>query len=130
MQSEDLTAAFRALAEPRRIRTLRLLLEASETMCGCELADVKGVAAYQASRDLATLRGTELVRDHGRAGTWIHDEPLTGTPVADAVAALVRASTMHPDDLARLALRLELREQVGCVLGAGHPEVLAVFAGA
>ena len=30
----------------------------------------------------------------------------------------------------RLALRLELPEQVGCVLGAGHPEMLTAFAGA
>ena len=130
MQEDDLAAAFRALAEPRRLRTLRLLLEAPETMCGCELADVLGVADYQVSRDLAMLRGAGLVRDHGRTGTWIHYEPVTGTPVADAVAALVRASTMHPGDRARLGLRLELREQVGCVLGAGHPDVLAAFAGA
>lgn len=130
MEADELALAFRALAEPRRMRTMRLLLEAPETMCGCEIADVLGVPDYQVSRDLATLRGAKLVRDRGRTGTWVHYEPVTGTPVADAIATLVRSGTMGPSDRARLTLRLELREQVGCVLGAGHPDVLAAFADA
>jgi DNA-binding transcriptional ArsR family regulator len=130
MDADELALAFRALAEPRRLRTMRLLLEAPETMCGCEIADVLGVPDYQVSRDLAALRGAGLVRDRGRTGTWVHYEPVTGTPVADAIARLVRSGTMDPDDRTRLALRLALREQVGCVLGAGHPDVLAAFAGA
>lgn len=65
-------------------------------MCGCEFADVPGVAVFQVSRDLATLRGEGLVHVQGRTGTLIHSEPVIGTPVADAVALLARASTMHP----------------------------------
>lgn len=130
MEADELALAFRALAEPRRLRTMRLLLEAPETMCGCEIADVLGVPDYQVSRDLAMLRAAGLVRDRGRTGTWVHYEPVTSTPVADAVTTLVRSGTMDPHDRARLTLRLELREQVGCVLGAGHPDVLAAFASA
>jgi ArsR family transcriptional regulator len=128
VDTEALSTAFRALAEPRRLRTLRLLLEAPDTMCGCELADVLDVPDYQVSRDLSALRTAGLVRDRGRTGTWIHYEPVTGTPVADAVAALVRTGAMDPADRTRLDLRLGLREQVGCVLGAGHPDVRAAFA--
>jgi DNA-binding transcriptional ArsR family regulator len=124
---EELTAAFRALGEPRRLRVLQLLLAAPDTLCGCELADVLGVPDYQVSRDLSALRSAGLVRDRGRSGTWIHFEPERDTALAARVSELVRSTPVAPSDLDRLALRLELRDQVGCVLGAGHPEVVAAF---
>jgi len=127
-RAAELSDAFKSLGEPRRLRTLRLLLDAPDPLCGCELADVLGVPDYQVSRDLATLRRAGLVRDLGRTGTWVHYEPVTGTPVADAVIRVVRTAQADPDDAARLALRLELRERVGCVLGAAHPDVIDAFA--
>lgn len=125
--AEALVAAFRALGEPRRLRVLQLLLAAPDTLCGCEVADVLDVPDYQVSRDLSALRRAGLVRDRGRSGTWVHFEPVRDTALAERVADLVRSSPMTASDRDRLALRLELREQVGCVLGAGHPDVVAAF---
>ena len=125
--AEALAAAFRALGEPRRLRVFQLLLAAPDTLCGCEVADVLGVPDYQASRDLSALRSAGLVRDRGRSGTWVHFEPVRDTSLAEHVADLVRSTPMTASDRHRLALRLELRAQVGCVLGAGHPDVVAAF---
>jgi ArsR family transcriptional regulator, arsenate/arsenite/antimonite-responsive transcriptional repressor len=122
----DVVAAFKALGDQRRLRTLLLLHRAPEPLCGCEIADVLGVPDYQVSRDLAALRRAGLVRDLGRTGTWVHYEPVRGTPIADSVLGLVTAVAAEDDD-ARLALRLGLREQVGCVLGPSHPDVVAAF---
>lgn len=129
--TEELAGAFKALSDPRRMRVLRVLLEAPDTLCGCELSDIIGVPDYQISRDLKALREAGLVRDRGRTGTWVHYEAAREAPAHLAeVLDLVASSPMDADDAARFDLRQGLREQAGCVLGPNDPEVVAAFEGA
>lgn len=129
--TDDLAAAFKALSDPRRMRVLRALLAAPETLCGCELSDILGVPDYQISRDLKALREAGLVRDLGRSGTWVHYEAMSDAPAhLTEVLDLVGSSPMDADDAARFELRHRLREQAGCVLGPGDPDVVAAFEGA
>lgn len=126
---EHLALAAKALADPRRVKLLRVLLAADTTMCGCELADVLGVPDYQVSRDLATLRRGGLVADRGRSGTWVHYGPARGeSDVVDHLLELVTeevALDAHTER--RFDLRVTLREDAGCILGAQHPSVLEAF---
>lgn len=125
---EELAAACKALGEPRRWRVLRILMEVPDTLCGCELSDILDVPDYQVSRDLAALRRVGLVRNRGRSGTWVHYEANRQAPEHLAgILELVGNTPMGPGDAQRLELRYGLREQVGCVLGPGHPDVLATF---
>lgn len=123
-----LAAAFKALGEPRRLRVLRVLLEAPDSLCGCELSDILEVPDYQISRDLATLRRAGLVHDRGRTGTWVHYEATRDAPEPLSHALdVVRRTPLGPQQARRFELRHGLREKVGCVLGTGHPDVAAAF---
>lgn len=129
----ELAAALKALGEPRRLRVLRVLLEAGDTLCGCELSDILEAPDYQISRDLSALRRVGLVRDRGRTGTWVHYEAADGQAVDDEaehvapLLDLVRRTPLDDADARRFDLRVGLRQQVGCVLGAGHPDVIRAF---
>lgn len=59
-------AALRALAEPTRVRILRLLR--GGPLCVGDLADVLGILQPNASRHLACLRRAGLVEDERRGG--------------------------------------------------------------
>ncbi len=126
--SAQLASALKVLGEPRRLRVLRVLLEAGDTLCGCELADILDVPDYQISRDLSALRKAGLVRNRGRSGTWVHYEAIDdASGYAAQVLDLVRQMPLDDRDARRFELRLGLREQVGCVLGPGHPDVVQAF---
>ena len=124
-----LSAAAKPLGEPRRVRLLRLLLESGTTLCGCELADILDVPDYQVSRDLSALRQAGLVSEQGRSGTWVHYGPAWGLGrVTDRLlASVIDEVELAPVVTDRFELRLALRDQAGCILGAGHPDVLAAF---
>jgi len=126
--TDALAAAMKVLGEPRRLRLIQVLLQADDTLCGCELSDILNAPDYQISRDLSALRKAGLVRDRGRSGTWVHYQ---ATQDADSVLAplldLLRQNPVHENDAKRLALRLALRDQVGCVLGPKHPAVVQAF---
>lgn len=126
--TEAAAIAFKALSDPRRIAVLRLLLEVPDTLCGCEISDVLGLADYQVSRALGSLKAAGLVRQKARTGTWIHYEAARAVrPTTDRLLALVAALPLSPDEAERLSLRYGLREQAGCVLGTQHPSVLEAF---
>jgi ArsR family transcriptional regulator, arsenate/arsenite/antimonite-responsive transcriptional repressor len=128
LDAESAATAFKALSDPRRIGVLRLLLEVPDTLCGCEISDVLGLADYQVSRALGSLKAAGLVREKARTGTWIHYEAARdASPATDRLLDLVAAVPLSADEAERLSLRYGLREQAGCVLGAQHPSVLEAF---
>lgn len=121
-------SVFKAVADPRRVRVLRVLLEVPDTLCGCEIADVLDLADYQVSRAVTSLRRAGLVEERARTGTWIHYAAARGVdPTIDRVLEVVGTMALSQVETDRLALRYGLREQAGCVLGAQHPLVLATF---
>lgn len=123
------TEAFRTLGMARRVRILQLFVHTSDTLCGCEIADILSLEDYQVSRDLSALRTIGLVTSLERTGTWIH-YALAPEPDAwrAALLDLVGDLPVEPDIAGRLTLRLAFRERAGCVLGVGDPEVLAALA--
>jgi ArsR family transcriptional regulator, arsenate/arsenite/antimonite-responsive transcriptional repressor len=128
VEAATCVAAFKALGDARRLRVLRTLLEVPDTLCGCEIADVLGLEDYQVSRALKPLRDAGLVREQARTGTWVHYAAARGDdPTTDAILDLVTAVPLDRDERDRLELRYGLREQAGCVLGPGHPTVLATL---
>lgn len=73
----DLTFFHGALADPLRLRLLRLLME--RELCVCELMRVLKTPQYKVSRHLGVLKKAGLVRDW-REGTWIHYEIAPALP--------------------------------------------------
>lgn len=68
-QAENAAAAFRALADPVRVRLLALIAANGE-VCACALVDEAGRSQPTVSHHLKVLREAGLVRAE-RRGTWM-----------------------------------------------------------
>ena len=66
-----------SIADPLRIRILRLVLE--RELCVCEVMEVIKEPQYKISRHLAVLKKAGLLRAW-REGTWVHYEINSNLP--------------------------------------------------
>jgi ArsR family transcriptional regulator len=119
---------FQALADPTRIRIVRLLVESGEEICLCELVDCLREPQYKLSRHLKTLRQAGLltaVKD----GRWLYHRLVTGTPTMEHLSYLIRSipdeDALFAGDLARFRDRMCLREDGRCRVGIQSPELAA-----
>jgi ArsR family transcriptional regulator len=67
----ELSAIFKALADPLRLRIVRLLLRNGKEAYGAQLARALGIPAYQLSRHLKVLKTTGLIHER-KEGRWIY----------------------------------------------------------
>lgn len=108
--------AYKAAGEETRLRILRILHEASEELCVCEIVDVVVKPQYTVSKSLTVLRNARLVEER-REGKFIMYR-LLHSPFNDR---LFESFDRFPDpdpiyqaDSRRLIARLALRENDGC----------------
>lgn len=66
---KELVKVFKAVADPNRIRILKMLQQ--KKMCVCELSAALGITQPSVSRHLAMMKEAGLVRDE-REGHWIN----------------------------------------------------------
>ncbi len=108
---QTLATLFTALADPTRLRILRLL--ANGEVCVCRIHETLAVPQPKASRHLAYLRRAGLV-DTRREGLWVHyrlaqpDDPAVASVLSTAIHALGHAPTTARDQ-ERLTKKLGLR---------------------
>jgi ArsR family transcriptional regulator len=110
-------AVFKALADPTRLRILGLLADGE--VCVCNIHECLGVPQSRASRHLAYLRRTGLVKAR-KDGLWVHYQlaPLTDS----AMKVLMNAVThclCHVESVTRDRQRLE--RKTGCSPAPGAP---------
>jgi len=127
-----LPVVLAAMADPIRLRILRLVLR--RELCVCEVMDALQIPQYRVSRHLTALRRIGLVAAR-REGRWIHyraGPALTGPGV---IRDLVEALGRHLGDLAeargdddRLERRLAMRQAGRCVIGT-QAVVLSIRSG-
>lgn len=67
---EGYAEQIKVLAEPIRIRMLRLFMETPSELCVCEIAEVLKLSQYQASRHLKALRYLGWVSER-KQGRWV-----------------------------------------------------------
>ena len=110
-----------AMADPVRLRILRLVLECE--LCVCELVDALGMPQYRVSRHLGALRKARIVTAR-RRGRWMHYRLAVGPEAARMASQLmgvlesgVRRTPEAKGDGSRLANRLRLRRSGQCVVG-------------
>lgn len=112
-------AAFKALADPTRLRILGLLMGGE--VCVGDIHDTLGIPQPKASRHLSYLRKSGLVSGR-KQGLWVHYQIA---PLEDAVMqSLLSAVThclCHVDAVGKDRQRLDAR--TGCCGPArlGHP---------
>jgi ArsR family transcriptional regulator len=108
----DLARLFKALADDTRLRILGLLLTGE--VCVCHIHETLKISQPKASRHLAYLRRAGLVETR-RDGLWIHYRLAQfPDPVIEAIAAAVRHSLTHVEQVRHDAGRLGKR--TGCCL--------------
>lgn len=109
---EEFVKVFRALAEPTRLRIVKLL--ALQGMYVCELEEVLGIGQSNVSQHLRVLREARLVREE-KEGWWTKynldrtylkkvlqdwaaflDHPVDGLPGWEEVAERLRAWEAKP----------------------------------
>jgi ArsR family transcriptional regulator len=114
-------AVLAALADPVRLRILRLVRQ--RELCVCELVDALGMPQYKVSRHLGALRKAQIVTAR-RRGRWMHYRLDAGPEAARVASQLmgilepgVKRTPEAKDDGSRLARRLQLRRSGQCVVG-------------
>jgi len=106
----SLEAAFKAFADPTRLRILGLL--AGGEICVCNIHECLGIPQPTASRHLAYLRRKHLVVTR-KDGLWVHYTlaPLD-EPVMRVLMSAVTHLLCHCESISRDRQRLEA--QTGC----------------
>lgn len=108
----EIHQVFSALADPTRIRIIRLLLAAQDEVCLCELSNSLNEPEYKLSRHVKVLKSAGLLSSV-RDGKWVYHGLVKDAPY---LKTLFRAVGRFPDDskisakdVARFKKRLEVR---------------------
>lgn len=118
---KSLTRLLAALADPTRLRLVRLLLR--EELCVCELVDALRIPQYKVSRHLSRLREVGLVEAR-RNGRWMYYGIGRSAALSGFHHDLLKTIDSHlhgmleaKRDDARLSRRLAMRRGGRCVVG-------------
>lgn len=118
---KQMTRLLGALADPTRLRLIRVLLR--EELCVCELVDALRIPQYKVSRHLGRLRGVGIVQAR-RNGRWMYYSIGRRVGLESVQQDLLKVIGVHLDgtaeasrDDARLRRRLALRRAGCCVVG-------------
>jgi ArsR family transcriptional regulator len=117
----ELTRLLAILADPTRLRLVRLLLH--QELCVCELVDALRMPQYEVSRDLRRMRAVGLVEAR-REGRWMHYKISRQATAGGFHQELLKIIGVYLQDTpevisddARLSRRLRLRRAGQCVVG-------------
>ena len=116
---------FQALAEPTRIRIVRLLATTGEEACLCELVDSLLEPQYNLSRHLKILRQSGLLTSE-KDGRWIYHRLVKReahlTRLYATVKSLPDADRTFAADGERFLQRVRMRERGRCRVGIQRAE--------
>jgi arsenate reductase len=115
---EAYVGRMKAVADPTRMRLLRVLTEAETELCLSELVDIVRRPQYAVSRAMGTLRASGLVEERRRgklAFYGLADEPFNRHLFA-ALRQIPADDDPYIHDSDRLRWRLDLRENGVCVV--------------
>lgn len=119
---------FQSLADPTRIRIVRLLAETREEACLCELVDSLQEPQYKLSRHIKMLRQAGLLTAE-KEGRWVYHRLVESIPYLDrvheALKALPDVDGSFARDLENFRRRMCLREAGRCRIGIQTPELAA-----
>lgn len=121
MKAKDIITLLSALADPTRLRLVRMLLQ--EELCVCELVDALRIPQYKVSRHLGKLRRVGLVEAR-RNGRWMYYSIGRRAALKGFQQDLLKVIDVHVDgapgmreDNACLSRRLAMRQAGRCVVG-------------
>ncbi|MCF8061211.1 MAG: metalloregulator ArsR/SmtB family transcription factor [Deltaproteobacteria bacterium] len=112
---KDFIRVMKALAEPSRVKIVKMLQRKS--MCVCELQDALGIAQSSVSKHLKILEDAGVV-DHEKDGLWVNYYLADGTrsPYASTLLGNLRHWLEEDPEVRELVERLPgiRREDICC----------------
>ena len=110
---------YKALSDMMRLRIMRLLYQANQGLCVCEIMDSLNENQYNVSRHLKILKNSGLVQER-KEGRWVFYS--LSNPVNQVQERLLYTIQAIPKellakDIQRLEKRLSLRENGKVVIG-------------
>lgn len=111
---------FKALADPTRLRMIRLLAANEAEMCVCEFVDCLRQRQYNVSRHLKALHACGLIAGE-KEGRWVYYR--LGSAAGDVAARVHRlvakldADPTFAGDQKRFEARMRMRSNGRCHIG-------------
>jgi ArsR family transcriptional regulator len=111
---------IKALADPTRVRILRLIIEAGPDVCVCEIVDSLKRPFYSISKHIRELKNAGIIEET-RNGKFImyrlsrHADSFSGE-ILRLISSI--PAELFADDSKTLRKRLAMREKGKCVLGS------------
>jgi ArsR family transcriptional regulator len=118
---------LKSLADPNRLRLVRLLGHAGRPLCVCEIVDSLLIPQYAVSRNLKALEAAGLVVS-AKKGKWVYYSiPRRSDSFRDALLGAIEKSIVGLSEEVknRLSTRLRLRKNGRCELGIQNEKLLA-----
>lgn len=112
---------FKSLADPVRLRIMKLLTNNEAEMCVCEFVDVLCEKQYNISKHLKNLENAKLITGH-KEGRWVlynlvkSKESAFRTLLA-LINQIAGPEKIYSDDQKRFAKIITLRESDCCLIG-------------
>lgn len=126
---EQFVEQLKSLGDDTRLKMMRLMMEAKQNLCVCEIMDAIEDSHSNISRHLKILRAAGLVREK-KEGKWAYftladpDSPFHRN-LLQAVRNM--PSENFASEIERLKLRLSLREGGKCVDGLKSEKWMAAL---
>ncbi len=110
---------YKALSDKMRIRIMRVLCQANQELCVCEIMDSLNESQYNVSRHLKILKNSGLIQER-KQGRWVFyslSKPANQVQerLLDTIQAIPKQVLLK--DIKRLKKRLSLRENGKVVIG-------------
>jgi len=126
---EQFVEQMKSLGDGTRLKMIRLMMEAKQNLCVCEIMDAIEDSHSNISRHLKILRAAGLVKEK-KEGKWAYFS--LADPDSPFHRNLLQAVRNMPaenfaDDIERLKLRLSLREDGKCVDGLKSKKWMAAL---
>jgi ArsR family transcriptional regulator, arsenate/arsenite/antimonite-responsive transcriptional repressor len=116
---EQFVEQFKSLGDVTRLKIVRLLFEAGEELCVCEIMDAIQDSHSNISRHLKILKAAGFVKEK-KEGKWAYcslADPHSPSHRNLLEAVRNMSAENFANDIKRLKLRLSLRESGKCVDG-------------
>jgi ArsR family transcriptional regulator len=116
---KEFAEQVKALGDVTRLKMIRLLCEAKEDLCVCEIMDALEISHSNVSRHLKILKTAGFVKEN-KEGRWVHfflAEPGSSSHKNLLLAVGNMPAELFAADIERMQLRLSLREGGKCVDG-------------
>mgnify|MGYP001273953753 CR=1 FL=1 len=116
---ENYIKALKAIADPVRIKILKLLLKSNVELCVCEIVDSLNLPFYTISRHIKELKNAHLLKE-SKDGKFVHYSlNRENNDFVKNVFKLINSipETEFKKEILSLEERLSLREKGRCVIG-------------